>query len=202
MSLVCKLPHWALERKEALGWNWWKAVLVLWLREDCFLSHKVPVDHWSSLESSNICQKKCFGEKRIPHSPCQMEFQDCWTRWSKGSAGESLISILNLHAFLPHLHTYRWTIWPAWVSSLYCECYKPCILFSHSCFTHIINSSFLGGPFFLLDYGLHEDKDNACLVYSFEQSLWLHTDQQLRAWVRGNIDPGLSSTEPLTHCVT
>ena len=139
MSLACKLPHWALERKEALGWNWWMAVLVLLL---LFLSHKVPVDHWSSLEPSNICQKKCFGEKRIPHSPCQKEFQDCWERWSKGSAGESLISILNLHAFLPHLHTYRWTIWPAWVSSLCCECYKSCILFSHSCFTHIINSSF------------------------------------------------------------
>lgn len=70
----------------------------------CFLSNKGSVvDHWSSLESSNICQMKCFGEKRISCSPCQMEFQDSWARWSKGFAeGGSRISTSNCHTFLPH----------------------------------------------------------------------------------------------------
>lgn len=48
-------------------------------------SLKGPVDHWSHLESPSSGQKKCFGEKRTSHSPCQREFQNYRTRWSKGT---------------------------------------------------------------------------------------------------------------------
>jgi hypothetical protein len=67
----------------------------------CFLSSKGPADHWPCLESSDICQEKCLGEKRISHSPCLMEFQDCWARWSKwATRRELLFSILNSCAIL------------------------------------------------------------------------------------------------------